>query len=166
MTISVHLDNLGFASIADAITLQTDLGKLEVTNVSPSSGSEGGVEEVTITGNGFYPDTTSITFGTVACTVVGTVTPSSFKCRMAPSAAGVKAAKVVSKYVDEGYDRYDNNDKNDTDNSMTFEFTCSDPKCKFTFDAAKTPTITSVTPTTLGPAENTITIAGTGFGAS
>jgi hypothetical protein len=154
------------ASAAHAVTVNvSDYGDAQatgmtveyepvVTALSPNTGSLGGYEQVTVSGSGFHPKTT-IDFGGTACTPIGAVSPSTFKCKMgAKGSAGNTSGIVTTEYVDTA----------NSANNKTYTSSCSGNECKFNFDASLTVTLTSVTPTTLPSASERLTIAASGGG--
>ncbi|XP_061189118.1 fibrocystin-L-like [Saccostrea echinata] len=117
---------------------------LAIGSISPSSGSLGGGQEVTITGNGFSTQT-AVTICGKPCTIISSATQSNtqFVCSTPANPAG--ACDVVA-----------------SEGSETSTKTGG-----YTYDSSVTPTITSVNPTYGGTAGGTsVTITGTGFGNS
>ena len=111
-----------------------------MSGVTPNTGSENGGILITVSGNGFVVNKTTVTVGGTACDVKS-VTLSSLKC-MLP--AGTGSAAVVQVAVQSSA------------NSQTYS------TVTFNYDTTLTPTINSVTPNT-GNTGDTITIAGSGF---
>ena len=110
-------------------------------SISPDTGSTFGGQTVMITGNGFSGsiEDTSVDVGGEAC-VVTAVTASTVTC-VTPAGADGSAEFVV------------------TSNGVVF------PAVSYTYSAASTPTITSVSPST-GTGAQSLTISGSNFGAS
>ena len=109
-----------------------------ITDVSPSIGSTEGGTFVTITGNGFVEDDTTVTFGdSLVCAIVS-VSYSSLVCITPPSTANTYNLQVRAAGV-----RFRD--------GSTFEY-----------NTIRTPVVTSCDPTE-GPAGTEITITGVGF---
>lgn len=108
-----------------------------LTSITPSSGSTEGGTNVVINGNGFVFNKTSVTIGGQDCEVTGS-TLTSIECVTPAGTAGGQVVTVIS-------------------DGTTYTSTLT-----FTYDTAKTPTVTSVSPTS-GKAGDSITISGTSF---
>ncbi|KAK3879633.1 hypothetical protein Pcinc_015818 [Petrolisthes cinctipes] len=120
-----------------------------LTSVSPSTGGFGGTS-VTLSGEGFDPTgNSSVTFCGVPCSPITSSSSSQIQCTAPPTSPGGSNSQVCDVTVT---------------NPDGSEATLSSG---FTYDAALTPAVTSVTPTRGGTAGGTsITITGTGFADS
>lgn len=108
-----------------------------ITSVSPSSGSVMGGTKVTITGFGFKPDDTRVTFGDKEC-LQPTATPFTIECTTPEGTSGNVTIQVTS-------------------NSITYT-----DQPIYAYDPDLTPNITSVTPSS-GSSGQPVNISGTGF---
>lgn len=130
--VSVVIDGVGRA--ATTVKVQSEA---VLTSITPSSGSTNGGALVTIAGNGFVANKTTVTIGGNACTV-NDVTSTAIQCTT-PAGTGSATVAVVSDGVTYG--------------SVTY-----------TYDPSATPTITTLTPQSGNPGQ-TLTISGSGFGS-
>lgn len=128
--VSVVVDGVGKATTAIKVQSEAVL-----TSISPNTGSTNGGTLVTIAGNGFVTNKTTVTIGGNACDLK-TVTSTSIECAT-PAGTGAATVAVVSNGV--------------TYASLTY-----------TYDSSATPTITSISPASGNPGQ-TLTITGTGF---
>ena len=110
-----------------------------LTSVTPSSGSTQGKTLITIQGNGFVFNKTTVQIDGNECDIIST-TLTVIKCST-PAGAGSTTITVES-------------------NGVTYQSTLT-----FTYDMASTPTVTNISPSS-GKAGDTITITGTMFSST
>ncbi|XP_048254422.1 fibrocystin-L-like isoform X3 [Haliotis rufescens] len=125
----------GKGTAATTVTVESSA---VISGVTPSTGSVNGGTVLTINGNGFVVGETTVQVGGEDC-VVTAVTPSQVQCDTSSHAAGAVDVVVTSKGT-----------------------TYPTKAAAFTYDAAATPTFTSVSPNA-GVAGDVITVTGTGF---
>lgn len=130
--VSVVVNGVGKATTTIKVQSEAIL-----TSISPNTGSTNGGTLVTIAGNGFVANKTTVTIGGNAC-ALKTVTSTTIDCTT-PAGAGAATVAVVSNGV--------------TYASLTY-----------TYDSSATPSITSISPSSGNPGQ-TLTITGTGFGS-
>ncbi|TRY58767.1 hypothetical protein DNTS_034596, partial [Danionella cerebrum] len=106
-------------------------------SISPTSGSIAGGTPIVITGNGFVSGNTTVKFGSSLCRILD-VTPDTVRCLTPAHAEGLVQVNINV-------------------------FTINYPPQQFNYTREKTPSITSVAPTT-GPVGTQITVSGVGFG--
>ncbi|XP_076438592.1 LOW QUALITY PROTEIN: fibrocystin-L-like [Babylonia areolata] len=137
----VHVAGKGLSN--DDVTVQYSLGEVSVT---PTTGTTGGHQTLTLTGSGFLPGSTDVTVCGLNCQPLeSTVTATHLQCLTAPHNVSSKTYCDVTVSV---------NDVSRT--AMT----------QYSYDPAITPTLYSVTPEGGGTAGGTlITLTGTGFGS-
>ncbi|XP_071946075.1 fibrocystin-L-like [Antedon mediterranea] len=135
--VSVKLDGSGLANFTDG-TIWADK---VIDSVSPAQGSRYGGTVITITGSGFYEDSTSVRFDNKNC-VVQSVNVSTIVCITENHSAGTIDFTVTS-------------------NDVQFPVQVDG----YTYDNDYTPKITAVAPSS-GASGDTITITGTLFGTN
>ncbi|XP_053415184.1 fibrocystin-L isoform X2 [Nycticebus coucang] len=108
-----------------------------VASVSPTSGSIGGGTTLTITGNGFYPGSTTVAIGDDLCQITS-VNPSEVYCRTPAGTAGMVAVKIFV-------------------NAVAYS------PLSFTYALEDTPFLSGIVPSR-GPPGTKIEIAGSNFG--
>ncbi|KAL3885610.1 hypothetical protein ACJMK2_025660 [Sinanodonta woodiana] len=123
--------------------------KLSITAISPSIGSIAGGQTVTISGQGFDQNATSVTICGNVCNVIGTALQSAttFICFTPPAdiTVGTQSCNVVAS-------------------ASNLVVTLSNG---YTYDASLTPSILTVSPARGGTAGGTtVTISGSGFGTT
>ena len=129
-SISLTFDEIGTAS-GDFTFSQT----VEVTNVTPTTGSQTGTD-VTITGTGFASQAV-VTFGSVACQV-SSATAAEIRCRLTGSSLTTVQLLTITQVK---------------------TYTCTNNSlCGFTFSAGLTPSISSAT-----VSGTTVTVTGSGL---
>ncbi|XP_045124918.1 fibrocystin-L-like [Portunus trituberculatus] len=110
-----------------------------VASITPESGSTNGGAVLVVDGSGFIAGSTAVTVGGADCTLL-TENANQISCRVPAGAAGAVAVVVSVAGSD--------------------DVTAA---TSFTYDAALTPTLESVTPSTDVTGGATLTLAGTGF---
>ncbi|XP_053388767.1 fibrocystin-L-like isoform X2 [Mercenaria mercenaria] len=132
-------DNVVVVRVKDygsATGVLTVYGSLIINNVIPSSGSIHGETPITILGNGFIKNNTSVTVGGKSCFILST-TLSKISCITQAHNAGSVSIAVVSNGL-------------------------SNTSASYIYATASTPTITSIIPTSGFPGD-TLTIFGSNF---
>ncbi len=114
-------------------------GVASLKSVSPNSGSVNGGTELTIVGNGFDVLDTHVNIGTATCEV-SSVSSSSLTCTTYDNLAVTYQVAIVS-----GGQSY--------------------PTLSYTYSTAKTPVISSISPST-GSINTQLSISGSGFGTT
>ncbi|KAM9824037.1 PKHD1 like 1, tandem duplicate 1 [Neosynchiropus ocellatus] len=137
--VSVNFPSLGYTRYAGGESFSFTY-QLIVSSISPTSGSLAGGTLLTVEGFGFSENTT-VTVGTEECVVVES-SDLTFICRTPAGSAGTETVRV-------------------TEGTMTEVASSS-----FTYDTAKTPHITSMSPQTATlVGEQVLTIGGSNLGA-
>ncbi|XP_061168814.1 fibrocystin-L-like [Saccostrea echinata] len=147
--VTVRHNNLGYALVAITGVKSRSFALIPVvTKVMPSVGSLVGGLLVQIQGFGFstMKDYVSVTIGGYTCDITN-MTYTEISCRTR-AGQGEKNLEVRVR----------------SSQGQWFPAVCED-ECKFTYDAAFTPSLTSISPNVVnGTKETTVTIEGSGFG--
>ncbi|XP_078617899.1 fibrocystin-L-like [Branchiostoma floridae x Branchiostoma japonicum] len=139
----VFLSGKGLATSSSEFEYQ-----LSVTSISPSEGSFGGGQTLTIVGTGFDTELTSVTICNKTCTPTSPPQPSQLTCEIPANEDVSSATLACDVEVSVGTERVQQN-------------------AAYTYRSSLTPTITEVSPRRGGTAGGTtVTITGTGFGAT
>ncbi|XP_072177767.1 fibrocystin-L-like [Diadema setosum] len=132
--VMLHIAGMGDAHFETTATVWSEK---KLYSVTPSEGSTSGGQEITISGNGFITEDTTVSIGGTSC-AIQSVTISSIVC-ITPSGSEGSPAVEVSV------------------GSLSY-----DTDVTYTYSAAQTPTVSSVLPSS-GQTGDTITVSGTGF---
>ncbi|CAG2205079.1 unnamed protein product [Mytilus edulis] len=137
--VDVYVDGKGKATHdAGNVTFQNTMA---ISGINPTTGTLGGGIPITITGNGFSSSAV-VTVGGNDCEILSSTT-TQIVCNLPAATAG--SVDVV----------------------VTLDGHTQTSPTQFTYDSSSTPTITSVSPTSIGAAGGaTLTIDGTNFGTS
>lgn len=136
----VVITNPGLVAGTAAAAFTYDVSAPTIASVTPESGPITGGTSVTISGAGFETET-AVTLGGVTCPTSGTVTPTSITCTTPAYPQGAGPVELAAS------------------NGDGLNTTMADA---FTFQAS-TPTLTSVSPTTIPSAGVRLTVSGEGF---
>ena len=138
--VGTHSVKVFIAAMGMAVTTATVQSTATVSDLSPLTGSINGGLELSVNGNGFVADQTTVDVDGSPCEV-SSVEPSVIKCVTPPHAAGAVSVIVTS-------------------NGVVYPADDS-----FSYASVATPTVTSINPTE-GVSGDTVTIVGTDFGVA
>lgn len=147
LPVEMRVNNIGSALITEPTQLERNFILFPyVDNVNPSSGSTAGGAVVTVSGGGFTSNSITVSIGGIGCSI-NSVSYASFTCVTAN--AYVSSANITVTV---------------NANGQNIPAECRG-MCQYSFTSASTPTITSASPTTISVVNDTLTLAGTGFGS-
>lgn len=140
-SVSVRVNNRGYAAIKIENSLNASFILLPtVQSVSPQTGSMMGGSILTINGDGFSPNP-DVRIGGAPCQILSS-SYTQIKCQTAATSTSQSLPVVVKVHGVESY--------------------CAS-SCMFTYSAAKTPRVDSLTPSAIVGDDNTIRIYGSGL---
>lgn len=140
-SVSVRVNNRGYAAIKIENSLNASFILLPtVQSVSPQTGSMMGGSILTINGDGFSPNI-DVRIGGAPCQILSS-SYTQIKCQTAATSTSQSLPVVVKVHGVESY--------------------CAS-SCMFTYSAAKTPRVDSLTPSAIVGDDNTIRIYGSGL---
>ncbi len=144
--VEVRVNNIGNALMTDPTQENRHFILIpHINDVSPSSGSTAGGAIIVISGGGFTTSNIAVSINAIACTVLE-VTYDTVVC-MTSNANVLTANITLSVYV----------------NGQSIPAECRG-SCEYSYSSADTPTISSVSPSTITAADTQVSISGTGFG--
>lgn len=140
-SVSVRVNNRGYAAIKIENSLDASFTLLPtVQSVSPQTGSMMGGSILTISGDGFSPNP-DVKIGGAPCQILSS-SYTQIKCQTAATSTSQSLPVIVRVHSVESY--------------------CVS-SCMFTYSAAKTPRVDSLTPSAIVGDDNTIRIYGSGL---
>lgn len=140
-SVSVRVNNRGYAAVKIENSLNASFILLPtVQSVSPQTGSMMGGSILTINGDGFSPNI-DVRIGGAPCQILSS-SYTQIKCQTAATSTSQSLPVVVKVHGVESY--------------------CAS-SCMFTYSAAKTPRVDSLTPSAIVGDDNTIRIYGSGL---
>ena len=143
--VNVAHDRQGFLSNDGLIQFQF---QAKITAISPAQGSIIGGTQVTITGDGFSPSDTRVIVGSIEYTSSATITYSQIQfITQTPPAEYIDQSIPITILIG------------------TNQAVCSAGSCTYTWSSGATPSLTSVSPTSITGAQ-TLTLTGANFAAT